>query len=126
MEHSPSSVTTTRSTHPPYPPPTPGRFSGAKCPGRPSTPPWEPPRAPARGAVEIPPSALLKLDLQGFELEALRGAPATLGRVRYVLIEIGLRSNYVGEPPFEALYDLLRGAGFRFLRPVDLLRGPSR
>ena len=76
--------------------------------------------------VEFPPSALLKLDLQGYELEALRGGPATLDRMRHVLLEIALRPAYVGEPPFEALYDFMRAAGFRFLRPVEVLQGPGR
>jgi FkbM family methyltransferase len=70
---------------------------------------------------ELPASTLLKLDLQGFELEALRGAADTLGRVRHVLLEVGFRSGYVGEPPFEEIYDHLRAAGFRFLRPIDVL-----
>lgn len=65
---------------------------------------------------------LLKLDLQGYELEALRGAPDTLARSAHVLLETAFRSGYVGEPPFEAVYDLLRASGFRFLRPVDVLR----
>lgn len=65
---------------------------------------------------------LLKLDLQGYELEALRGAPETLGRSTHVLFETAFRPGYVGEATFEDLYDLLRAAGFRFLRPVDVLR----
>lgn len=68
---------------------------------------------------------LLKLDLQGYELEALRGAEETLGRVSHVLFETAFRSGYVGEAPFEALSDHLRAAGFRFLRPVDVLRDAS-
>lgn len=65
---------------------------------------------------------LLKLDLQGYELEALRGAPETLARSTHVLLETAFRSGYVGEPPFDDLNDHLRSAGFRFLRPVDVLR----
>lgn len=74
---------------------------------------------------DVPPSALLKLDLQGFELEALRGAQTTLDRIGHVLLEVALRPSYEGEPTFEALLDHLRPFGYRFLRPVDVLRGPS-
>lgn len=66
---------------------------------------------------------MLKLDLQGYELEALRGARDLLQRVRWVLLETGFRQNYVGEPLFEEIFDFLRDHGFRFLRPVDTLRG---
>lgn len=71
---------------------------------------------------DLPASTLLKLDLQGYELEALRGGPETLGRVGHVLLEVALRPSYEGEPTFEALLDHLRPFGFRFLRPVDVLR----
>jgi hypothetical protein len=63
--------------------------------------------------------------LQGFELEALRGADATLKRVGYVLLEVALRPSYEGEPSFEELLDFLRPYGFRFLRPVEFLRSAS-
>jgi len=66
---------------------------------------------------------LLKLDLQGYELEGLRGADDVLSRVRWVLLETGFRQHYVGEPLFEEVFDFLRERGFRFLRPVDILRG---
>jgi FkbM family methyltransferase len=75
--------------------------------------------------IAIPPEALLKLDLQGFEAEALRGADQTLRSVSHVLLEIALRPSYEGEPTFEALLDQLRPYGFRFLRPVEILRDPS-
>lgn len=74
------------------------------------------------GGVDLPAPVLLKLDLQGYELEALRGASKTLERVSHVLLETAFRSGYVGEAPFEAIHDHLRAAGFRFLRPVDVLR----
>lgn len=64
---------------------------------------------------------LLKLDLQGYELEALRGAPETLARTDHVLLEIAFESAYVGEASFGELYEFLREAGFCFRRPIDFL-----
>jgi FkbM family methyltransferase len=65
---------------------------------------------------------LLKLDLQGYELEALRGAEETLARTRYVLVEIGLRPLYEAEPTFDDVYTFLHSAGFHFVCPLSSLR----
>jgi FkbM family methyltransferase len=64
---------------------------------------------------------LLKLDVQGNELAALRGARSVLEQVSYVLTEVNFASMYKGQPSFDELYQLLRSAGFHF---VDLF--PSK
>jgi FkbM family methyltransferase len=69
----------------------------------------------------LTPPVLLKLDLQGYELEALKGATRTLDRVTHVLFEVAFKPMYQGEPLFDEISDFLRAAGFRFLRPVDFL-----
>ena len=68
---------------------------------------------------------LLKLDLQGYELAALRGATQSLAMVDYVLLEVSFASVYEGEPSFDALYEFLRTHGFRFLSPIDALQDDS-
>ena len=65
---------------------------------------------------------LLKLDLQGYELEALRGAEAVLAVADHVLLEVAFEAGYEGEATFGVLDAFLRDRGFRFWRPVDVLR----
>lgn len=56
---------------------------------------------------------LLKLDVQGFELEALRGAERLLARVDAVLTECSFLPFYEGQPLFEDVLQFLAGLGFR-------------
>jgi hypothetical protein len=65
---------------------------------------------------------LLKLDLQGYELEALRGAERTLARVQHVLLETAFEATYEDEPLFDDVHSFMSSAGFRFVCPVDVLR----
>ena len=65
--------------------------------------------------------ALLKVDVQGYEMHVLQGAEETLGRVQHVLIETCFVPMYEGEPTFEKVMGFLGDAGFRFVGPLSLL-----
>ncbi len=65
---------------------------------------------------------LLKLDLQGYELEALQGGIKTLRKVDAVLLETSLKPMYKGEPSFKEIETFLNGKGFRFSRSLDNLK----
>jgi FkbM family methyltransferase len=77
----------------------------------------------ALGEIELQPPVLLKLDLQGYELPALRGAPQTLEKCSHLLIETVFERAYQGEPLFVEIQAFLKTCGFRFRRPVNFLRG---
>jgi len=63
-----------------------------------------------RGA---PPVDFLKLDVQGYELEVLKGAPVALGQAEVVLMEVSLLQVNAGAPPFEDFIAFMDRAGFR-------------
>ncbi len=74
---------------------------------------------------EIVPPLLIKLDLQGYELEALRGATEILKSASHVLVETVFTKVYEGEPHFEEIWCFLREHGFRFVRPLAFARDRS-
>jgi FkbM family methyltransferase len=55
----------------------------------------------------------LKLDVQGFELEALRGAERSLAKLAGVEAELSLVPLYKGAPTYRDVIDHLEAAGFR-------------
>jgi len=69
-------------------------------------------RLDASRIVDEPGPLLLKLDVQGFEHEALKGAGKILSRVALVEIETSFREMYAGELKHTDLIAWLEGQGF--------------
>jgi FkbM family methyltransferase len=63
---------------------------------------------------------LLKLDLQGYELEALKGCGSLLERVKVVVTEIEFIALYKNQPLFGDVDVFLRGNGFNLYNLYDL------
>lgn len=53
--------------------------------------------------------SLLKIDVQGYEKEALAGATETLAKTRFLLIELNYMPQYVGGSWFAEIHELLTG-----------------
>jgi len=70
----------------------------------------------ARPLVASGGATFLKLDVQGFELEVLRGASMLLDEVAGVEAELALSAIYEGQPLYREVIDVIEGAG---LRPVS-------
>ncbi|HYO26094.1 MAG TPA: FkbM family methyltransferase [Lacipirellulaceae bacterium] len=68
---------------------------------------------------------LLKLDLQGNELAALRGAEKCLGAFRSIILETVFEAEYVDEPLFEEIWEYLHAREFTFERPLNFSHGKS-
>jgi len=67
---------------------------------------------------------LLKLDLQGYELEAFKGALSTLERTRVILTEVEFAPLYDDQPLFAEIDLFLRAQGYRLFNLYDLWSHP--
>lgn len=65
---------------------------------------------------------LLKLDVQGFEKEVLKGAAHCLREIDYLLFETSFVQMYDGEPLFDEMHHYVKELGFEFIAPVGFLQ----
>jgi FkbM family methyltransferase len=71
-------------------------------------------------------TALLKLDVQGFELSALQGCDDLLTRFSYAYVEASFVELYVGQALATDVIDHLFRRGFRLICVANLSTGRSR
>jgi len=71
---------------------------------------------------EVPRIDFLKLDIQGFELFALRGAEGLLPRTNVVHCEVEFAPIYKAQPLFADVESFLRARGFAFIDFTTLMR----
>jgi len=64
----------------------------------------------------VPLPDVVKIDVQGFELEVLKGGLSALERAKYCILEMSFVELYHGAPLFDAVYQFMIARGF-------LLRG---
>jgi FkbM family methyltransferase len=76
------------------------------------------------GSAPLDGPVLLKLDVQGYESQVLKGAASLLNRVDHVLLEASFRPMYEGEKTFIEIVQIMDERGFEFLRPVGWLDDP--
>lgn len=62
---------------------------------------------------QVPKVDLMWLDLQGFEMEAMKGGMSLLPLVSCIYLEVNTAENYSGCPLFDQIYDWLSSNGFR-------------
>jgi FkbM family methyltransferase len=64
----------------------------------------------------VPAIDLLKLDVQGYELEVIRGSEEVLSRVDWVYTEAQFQELYAGGPTFADTFSFLHARGFDLIR----------
>jgi FkbM family methyltransferase len=68
---------------------------------------------------------VLKIDVQGSELDVLRGGREALGRTRAVLLEMNFFSQYEGDATFDTLHSEMSGLGFELINVSPPLTKPD-
>lgn len=74
------------------------------------------------GELDLAPRCLMKIDVQGAELQVLKGATRTLEAIDYVLVETSFVKLYEGQANFADVYDMLSVRGFQFAGIWDQLQ----
>ena len=62
---------------------------------------------------------LLKIDVQGYEENVIKGAINMLKDVTWVVMELSFARLYEGEAEFTSMIRLMASHGFRFVRPLN-------
>lgn len=76
--------------------------------------------------LELAGRVLLKIDVEGHELHALRGATRTLARVSVAIVEVNQEPDiFVGSPPPDAIDAELRHAGLYFVGVAGVQLDPA-
>lgn len=64
------------------------------------------------GSINCSVRTLLKIDVQGFELEVLRGCGTLLQEIDYCYVECSYQELYKGQPLVNDILDFMHSAGF--------------
>ena len=76
-------------------------------------------------ALNLETPMFVKIDVQGFEEQVLRGGEATIRRASVLLVETSFEAMYEGQTLFDGIYTLLRGWGFEFKGNLDQAHAPA-
>ena len=75
--------------------------------------------------ADVTAPALLKIDVQGFELEVLRASRPMLGAFEHVYVEASFEVLYAGQALADDIAAFLRAHGFREAGRFNVTRGPG-
>lgn len=66
---------------------------------------------------------LLKIDVQGYEIEVLKGAEKSLFKIDYIFVESGIQRLYENAPRFSEVFEFLSNRGFHLMGMRSWHRG---
>ncbi|MBT8387788.1 MAG: FkbM family methyltransferase [Ignavibacteria bacterium] len=78
-----------------------------------------------RDSMEWKKKILLKIDVQGYEMEVLKGAETSLENIDLIMVETSFFELYKKQPLFNDVYNLLYAKGFRFVGNFDQIVEPN-
>ncbi len=79
----------------------------------------------ALGDATIEDNILLKIDVQGYELEAIAGAERMLEKASVVILEMSFVRLYAGQPLFHDVYEKMYELGYRFHGSLSQMTHPQ-
>jgi FkbM family methyltransferase len=74
--------------------------------------------------LKLSEKVLLKIDVQGYEAQVLKGATELLKRVAYVVLEVSFQPLYEGQGAFAEIHAFLQSAGFSYSGNLEQLLSP--
>jgi len=77
------------------------------------------------GELSLKGRILLKVDVQGFEMNVLLGGKRTLSKIDVIIIETSFVELYKGQPLFHEVHEFLRKQGFSYSGNFDQLLDPA-
>jgi FkbM family methyltransferase len=75
---------------------------------------------------DVPPRTLLKIDVQGYELEVLRGGARLLGTIEWVLCEVSFLELYAAQAAAGDVIELLSASGMYLSDIIHVTRVSGR
>lgn len=64
--------------------------------------------------IDLKKNILIKMDVQGFEDEVIKGGLEVIKGSKVLIIECSLQNTYEGEPMFDGIYNLVHSIGFEY------------
>jgi hypothetical protein len=74
--------------------------------------------------LKIKDNILLKMDVQGYEDEVIKGGEGVISRSRLLIVETSFRLLYEGQPLFGRIYEALVQRGFNYIGSWEQLVSP--